>query len=208
MVWVLVLSARHGEGPDSTLDDIDLAKSIAMHALGLSHVFVLAWLAAAAEVSRRIEPSVRWWPFPTLAAATVPFMASAVVLEFGDADRWSLVTLTIATVTCAIGLKLIALPNEMLGRPAGALSAWLVGVIAVLVVLIASPLTAPLTEDVARDSLAFGAIVAGLVLMVVAVLGGLVMSQYEDVLRSSAELAVERSEGTRRERGGRNRASD
>jgi hypothetical protein len=206
-VWVLVLSAHHGAGVDSALDDVDLARSIAIHALGLSHVLVLAWLAAAAEVAKRIEASVRWLPFLVLAAVATPLVTSAVVLEFGDADQWSLVALTVATVMCASGLKLIAFPNEMLGRPSGALSAWLVGVIAVLVVLAASPLAAPLTDDVARDSLAFGAIVAGLTLMVVAVLGGLVMSQFEDVLRSSAELAVERPGGTRRGPDGRSRPS-
>jgi hypothetical protein len=198
MVWVLVLSAGQGDGDASTLDDIELARSIALHALGLSHVFVLAWLSAAAEVSRRVESSVRWWPYVGLAAVSAPCVTGAIVLEFGAAERWTVVALAIATVACAAGLRLIAFPNEMLGRPAGALNAWLVGVIALLVVLVASPLTSPIDDAVARDSLAFGAIVAGLALMVVTALGGVVMSQYENVLRASTELAVEREPGTRR----------
>jgi hypothetical protein len=198
MVWVLVLSAGQGNGDASTLDDIELARSVALHALSLSHVFVLAWLSAAAEVSKRVESSVRWWPYVGLAAVSAPCVTAAIVLEFGAAERWSVVALAIATVACAAGLRLIAFPNEMLGRPAGALNAWMVGVIALLVVLVASPLTSPIDDAVARDSLAFGAIVAGLALMVVTALGGVVTSQYENVLRASAELAVERESSTRR----------
>ena len=198
MVWVLVLSAGQGNRDASTLDDIELARSVALHALGLSHVFVLAWLSAAAEVSKRVESSVRWWPYVGLAAVSAPCVTGAIVLDFGAAERWSVVALAIATVACAAGLRLIAFPNEMLGRPAGALNAWMVGVVALLGVLVASPLTSPIDDAVARDSLAFGAIVAGLALMVVTALGGVVMSQYENVLRASTELAVARESGARR----------
>ena len=100
-------------------------------------------------------------------------------------------SLLLAGAACVAGLRLLSNLVRMLGLPTGALTMWALTVIAVQVILWSGPLRAPLTTDLARDGLAFAVIVVGLTSVTTAVLGAVMMSQFEDALRASPVLAEE-----------------
>ena len=113
----------------------------------------------------------------------------AAVLEGGAAGPWSLAALLVATVGTLVGVRVFAISNETFGLAEVPVNAWFVDLASAAIFVLISPLGTTLGSSPTGDGLAFGATVVGLTLIVAAVLAAVVMSDFENALRGSVELA-------------------
>lgn len=192
--WVLVGASRLS-GFDSSIDinRLEQARSVAVLSLVGGNVLSLGWMVASGAYARRVEPSLRTWPHWVLLGAAVPLVVIAAVLEGGAAGPFSLAALLVATVGTLIGVRVFAISNETFGLAEVPVNAWFVDLASAAIFVLISPLGTTLGSSPAGDGLAFGATVVGLTLIVAAVLAAVVMSDFENALRGSVELARPRA---------------
>jgi len=190
--WMLVTTSQLSDldsAPD--IDSLEQARSVALQALAGGYALHAAWLLSAAWYARRVDASIRVWPYAVLVVLNGPTAIAAVAFEPGAAGTLSLVALLAATAAVIIGFRLMLRMNELFGLSPLTTNGLILDLAVAVLFLLVSGLGSEIGLDAvtARAQLAFGATLVGIAVIVGGVLAALVMSAFEDALRSSTELA-------------------